>query len=217
MDSLPKYTKRHINTLENIVTRKGSGKVLTFSSPHVLKSIFHLYDERYVSRASLCREIRLGEGAVKTLIRHLKEFGMVDTIRAGTFLTEKGRKFADQFLKAVPHQASLEKCKATRGRHNHTAIIKKRFVQNLGNGMEQRDFAILYGASDSLTLIFEKGRFLFAGDEVQCFAGEPDVQRFLVKELSPDEGDAIIITSSDDRFVAEISAIGTVLGTLAGK
>ena len=83
--------------------------------------------------------------------------------------------------------------------------------------MDQRDYAILYGASDSLTLIFEKKKFLFAGGKMQCFSKEIDVKNYLIEKLDPEEGDVVIITSSDDKFVAEISAINTVLGTLTSK
>jgi hypothetical protein len=36
----------------------------------------------------------------------------------------------------------------------------------------------------------------------------------LIKLLDPEEGDIAIITSSDDKFIAEIAAINTILWTL---
>lgn len=206
-----------INLLQKIVTKKGTSRALTFSTPHVLKSILLLASQKYVSRSSMCQELKIGEGAVRTLIKHMKEFGLVDTIRSGTNLTQKGKKFANKFSSAIPNQTNLQKCDTTKGKYNHAMLIKKKFVQNLGNGMKQRDSAILYGASDSLTLIFEKEKFLFAGDKIQCFADEIDVKNQLVEKLNPDEGDVIIITSSDEQFLAEISAFNTALGTLTNK
>lgn len=206
--------RRQIKTLQNIVTRKGSSKILTFSAPHVLKSIFYLANQKYVSRANFCKEIQLGEGAVKTLVSHLKEYGLVDTIKSGTFLTKKGQKLASQFRCAIPSQSILKKCKTTKGKYNYAILIQKDFVTDLGNGMQQRDYAILYGASDSLTLIYDKKEFVFAGDKMKCFANEPDIQDQLIDKLTPKKGDIIIITSSDDKFVAEISAINTALWTL---
>lgn len=206
-----------IKVLQKVITRKGTSKALTFSTPHVLKSIFLLSSQKYISRSSISQELKIGEGAAKTLIKHLKEFGLVDTIKSGTNLTEKGKKFANQILNAIPNQTSLKKCDTTRGKYNYAILIKKKFVQNLGNGMEQRDYAILYGASDSLTLIFEKKKFLFAGDKMQCFSKELDIKNYLIEKLNPEEGDVVIITSSDDKFVAEIAAINTALGTLTSK
>lgn len=208
---------QQIKILQKVITRKGTSNALTFSTPHVLKSILLLSSQKYVSRSSFSKELKIGEGASKTLIKHLKESGLVETIKAGTNLTEKGKKVANQFFTAIPNQTHLKKCDTTRGKYNYAILIKKKFVQNLGNGMEQRDYAILYGASDSLTLIFEKKKFLFAGDKMQCFSKETDVKNYLMEKLNPEEGDVVIITSSDDKFVAEISAINTVLGTLTSK
>jgi len=208
---------QQIKTLQNIVTRKGSSKVLTFSAPHVLKSIFCLSNQKYVSRASFCKEIHLGEGAVKTLISHLKEYELADSIKSGTFLTKKGIRLASQFHKAMPSQCFIKKCQITNGKYNYAILLKKDYVSNIGNGMKQRDYAILYGASDSLTLIFKGGEFVFSGDSVICFGDESETKNVLIEILNPEEGDIVIITSSNDKFVAEISAINTILWTLENE
>ncbi len=206
--------RQQIKTLQKVVTRKGTSKALTFSTPHVLKSILHLLTQKYVSRASFCKELHMGEGAVRTLISHLKEYGLVDSIKAGTFLTSKGKKFATQFHNVMPAQCFLKKCCLTDGKHNCAILLKGKNVTDIGNGMQQRDFAILYGASDSLTLIFRDGEFVFVGDKVVCFSDEPEIKNNLIQTLEPEKDDIIIITSSDDKFVAEISAINTALWTL---
>ena len=208
------FVQQEIKTLQNIVKRKGSSKVLTFSTPHVLKSIFCFDNQKYVSRATFCKEIHLGEGAVKTLISHLKEYGIVSSIKSGTFLTKKGTKFAKEFCMAIPAKGFLKKCDITRGKYNYAILLKKKYILKLGNGMQQRDYAILYGATDSLTLIFKENEFIFSGDNIACFTDKPETRNDLIKILQPKNGDIIIITSSDDKFVAEISAINTALWTL---
>ncbi len=207
--------QQQVKTLQRIVTRKGTSKALTFSMPHVLKSIIYLSNQKYVSRASFCQELKIGEGAVRTLISHLKEQGLVDSIKAGTFLTSKGKKFAEKFCKAIPSQTFLRKCCLTNGKHNCAMLLKGEHADGIGNGMIQRDFAILYGASDSLTLIFRDGEFVFSGDQMRCFVDELEIRDNLIESLDPKNGDVVIITSSDDKFVAEISAFNTVIGTLA--
>jgi len=209
--------QQQIKTLQNIVTRKGSSKVLTFSAPHVLKSIFCLSNRKYVSRASFCKEIHLGEGAVKTLISHLKEYELVDSIKSGTFLTKKGIRLAAQFHNAIPTQGFIKECHVTNGKYTYAILLKNDHVSNIGNGIRQRDYAILYGAKDSLTLVFKEGKFVFSGDNVVCFADEPETKDVLINTLKPEEGDIVIITSSDDKFIAEISAINTVLWTLGNE
>ena len=205
---------QQIKTLQKVVTRKGTSKALTFSMPHVLKSILYLSKQKYVSRASFCQELQMGEGAVRTLISHLKEYGLVDSIKSGTFLTNKGKKFAERFHVVMPSQTFLKKCCLTNGKHNCAILLKGEYIDDIGNGMQQRDFAILYGASDSLTLIYREKEFVFSGDGVQCFPDEPEIRDNLIKSLQPEEEDIVIITSSDDKFVADISAMNTALWTL---
>ena len=206
--------QQQVKILQNIVTRKGSSKILTFSAPHVLKSIFCFANQKYISRATFCKEIHLGEGAVKTLISHLKEYEIIDSIKSGSFLTKKGIRFANRFYKAIPSQGFIKKCAITKGKYNYAILLKKDFITIIENGMQQRDYAILYGASDSLTLVFENNEFVFSGDRMSCFMEELETKDYLIKLLEPEEGDVVIITSSDDKFIAEISAINTALRTL---
>ena len=205
---------QQIKLLQKVVTRKGTSKALTFSAPHVLKSILFLSTQQYVSRASFCQELKIGEGAVRTLILHLKECELVDSVKSGTFLTNKGKKLAKQFHKVMPSQTFLRKCPITNGEHNCAILLKGKHIDDVGNGMQQRDYAILYGASDSLTLIYRKGEFVFSGDKVVCFPDEPEIRDDLIQSLGPEEDDVVIITSSNEKFVAEISALNTALLTI---
>ena len=50
---------------------------------------------------------------------------------------------------------------------------------------------------------------------MRCFEEELEIRDNLIEVLEPKNEDVVIITSSDDKFVAEISAINTVIGTLA--
>jgi hypothetical protein len=206
--------RKNIQTLQNIVSRKGSSKILTFSIPHVYKALQILSKEGFVSRATFGREIHLGEGAVKTLILHLKEADIVDTTKSGTFLTERGEKLIKQFNKVLPKECRLKKSRVIQGKFNH-AILLKRYSESIKTGLEQRDYAILYGSSGCITILFKNNRFIFPGDERDCFEGDLHTKEILLEELSPMEQDAIIISSADDPFVAEISAKNSALWTLA--
>jgi len=104
-----KILRKNIQVLQNIVSIKGS-RILTFSIPHVLKALQMLSKERFVSRATFRNEIHLGEGAVKTLILHLKEAGIADSTKSGTFLTDKGRRLTEQLQNAIPKECRIEKC-----------------------------------------------------------------------------------------------------------
>ena len=82
-------------------------------------------------------------------------------------------------------------------------------------GLEQRDYAVLYGASGCITIIYKNKKLVFPGNERECFIKDKKTGNFILEKLEPDEGDVIIISSSNDPFVAEISAKNSALWTLA--
>ena len=200
--------------MQNIVSRKGSSKILTFSIPHVFKALQLLYSDKFVSREKFCKELHLGEGAIKTMILHLKEANIADTTRSGTFLTKKGRKFTENLIKIIKNECCVNKCKITSSKFNH-AILLKNYAFAIKTGLEQRDFAILYGSSGCITLIYQNERFVFPKEEQDCLKEDMATKEKLMNDLCPQEGDVIIISSSDDPFVSEVSAKNSALWTLA--
>ncbi len=208
--------KKNIQVIQNIVSRKGSSKILTFSIPHVFKALQLLADEQFVSRATFGREIHLGEGAVKTLILHLKEAKIIESTKSGSYLTEKGQKMVKQIQKILPKECKVKKCKLIPGKNNH-AIILKNCTFAIKSGLEQRDYAILYGSSGCITILFRENKFIFPGDDKECFRNDKKTQQYLLENLEPENGDVIIVSSSNDPFVAEISAKNSALWTLAAN
>ena len=188
--------------------------MLTFSIPHVFKALQLLSREKFVSRATFSKEIHLGEGAVKTLITHLKEAKMIESTKSGSFLTEKGSKISKQIQKIIQRECQVKKCNLIPGKNNH-AIILKDYAFAIKSGLEQRDFAILYGSSGCITMLFHENKFVFPGNDNNCFHDDKKTEKFLINNMDPEEGDVIIISSSNDSFVAEISAKNSALWTLA--
>ena len=203
-----------IQKLHNIVTRKGSSKILTFSSPHVFKALQLLSKQKYVSRILFCNELHIGEGAVRTMIIHLKQYDLVDTVRAGTFLTLKGKNFVKKFSDTITSQCTIDACNIAREKYNHVFLVKNH-AGIICNGMDQRDFAILYGAKSTTTLLFKNNQFVFPNESKDALADDSKTKEILLVKLMPEENDIVIIASSDDSFVAEISVINSVLCTLA--
>ena len=206
--------KEKIQTLQNIVSRKGSTKILSFSIPHVFKALQLLYRESYVSRIRFEKEIHIGAGAVKTLISHLKQEEIVESTRSGTFLTKKGLEFTKKILNVLPRECTLPKSSAFLGKYNH-AILIKNYSTRIKSGIEQRDYAIMYGANGCTTMVFQKNRCTFPGDEKNCLIHNKDIEKIILEKLCPENGDVILVTSASNLFVAEISAKNSALWTLA--
>ncbi len=207
-------TRKQIQTLQDIVSRKGSAKILTFSVPHVFKALQMLHRDQFVSRASFCKSLHMGEGAVKTMIAHLKDASMVDSTKSGTFLTSKGSSFVKNLTSILTAEAEIKKCHIARGKFNYAVLLKK-YATATKSGMEQRDYAVLYGAAGATTLAYKDGRFVFPHEHIDCLANDTKTKKSLLTDLHPESGDLVIIASASDPFVAEIAAKNSALWTLA--
>ena len=156
----------------------------------------------------------MGEGAVKTLILHLKSSGLVDSTKSGTYLTPKGTTFVTKILQEIPSECTITKNKILKSNHNHVILLRN-YADAIKSGMEQRDYAILYGATGVITLIYSNGRFMFPNEGKEFFTEEPELKEELRKKLEPKENDVIIISTADDDFMAEVSAKNSALYTIA--
>ena len=139
---------------------------------------------------------------------------MIDSTKSGSILTEKGNKISKQIRRYIPKECQIKKCKLIPGKNNH-AIILKDYAFAIKSGLEQRDYAIMYGASGCITMLFYDSKFVFPGQDKDCFHNDNTTKKFLINRLEPQEGDVIIVSSSNDLFVAEISAKNSALWTLA--
>ena len=205
--------RRPVDALYEIVSRRGSSRTLTFGAPHIFKAICMMSCQPYTSRQALCDGLRIGEGAARTLTRRLRQSGLVGTIRAGMFLTDDGRRFAEELFRSIPSQCTVGQCSVANHTHNHAVLVRGH--SGIGSGIDQRDYAIMYGANGATTLAFEGGRFIFPNEAADCLGEDPEARTTLLDGLGPADGDLVIIASADDPFVAEISAINSVLRTLS--
>lgn len=144
----------------------------------------------------------------------MREFGMIDSIKSGTFLTNKGQKFAGKFFEVISGECKIPKSKILKSNNNHAIIIRD-FVDAIKSGVEQRDYSIMYGAKSAITLLYKNDDFVFPIVENPVFVNDEKTKDVLIKNLNPKERDVIIITSSDDPFVSEISAKNAALWTIA--
>ena len=73
----------------------------------------------------------------------------------------------------------------------------------------------MYGAKSAITLLYKNNDFIFPIAEDPALIDDKKTKEVLTKNLLPQERDVIIITSSEDRFVSEISAKNAAIWTIA--
>jgi predicted transcriptional regulator len=202
--------------LEKIASRYAPSRLLSFDSVHVFKVLQLIENKGHVSRKLLCKELSLGEGSVKTLVKHLKTQGVIETTKGGTRITSKGKRLSSQFFSAIPAEMSLSSCSVALGKFNY-AVLLKQYGFALKSGLEQRDAAIRMGAIGATSLLFNHNNFLMPGTDYDPLIKEPNTAKLLLKKLKPENGDAIVIGSDmEDERRAELAAKSAALTTIIG-
>jgi len=173
-----------------------------------------MQQNEYVSRARLSKELGLGEGSIKTLIKHLKANNIIQTAKSGCYLTSKGKKLSSNLLSAIPAEVSIPTNSITVGNYNH-AVLLCGYAFAVTSGIEQRDAAIKSGGQGATTLLFKDGKFIMPRTDYDCLNEEPDMRNLLISKLKPQEDDVIIIGSASDKITAELGAKSAALFTIA--
>jgi hypothetical protein len=210
------YNRMHtyVKTLQEISSRYAPSRILSFDIAHIFKALQLIADKGHISRDLLCQELNLGEGSIKTLIKHLKMQDLIETSNAGTRMSGKGKRIFYQILSSVPNECILPKCSIALGRYN-SAVLLKQLSFAVRSGIEQRDAAIKMGALGATTLLYTNEKFMISGTNYDSLKREPYIHQLLVEKLRPEDGDVIIVGSADtDQRIAELAAKNAALLTL---
>jgi hypothetical protein len=202
----------YVRALEKVATRYAPSRLLSFGAVHVLVAL-QVMQQGHASRDALSRRLGLGGGAAKTLVKHMKMRGLVETSNGGTRMTARGRAICQGITSAMPAEMALPKSSVALGRHNY-AVLLKEFGFAVGSGIEQRDAAIRMGATGATTLLYMEGRFVMPDSSHDPLRKEPGLRKELVEKLRPEDGDAVIIGSADSSRVAELAAKDAALATI---
>lgn len=203
-----------VKALTKIADRYAPSRVLSFDLAHVFKALQLMHQNGRISRSLLVDELDLGEGSIKTLVKHLKMHNVVETSKAGMRLTSKGNTLFSKLQFAIPTEMEIEKCSIGIGKYNH-AVLVKNLGDSIGTGIEQRDAAIKIGALGATTLIFKDGKFLMPDRNQYSLRNEPKLRFEMLEKLKPEDNDIIIIGSSENRKNAELAAKSAALQTIA--
>lgn len=204
----------YVKTLQKVADRYAPSRVLSFDMVHVFKTLQLIQENGHVSRENLCKDLGLGEGTIKTLVRHLKMQNLIESTNAGTTMTKKGNSFFSELLSSIPSEISLSKCAITLGKFNY-AVLVKQMSSIIKDGIAQRDAAIRMGASGATTLLFKDNKFLIPQTDFDSLKDEHQLSEQMIKNLHPQDGDVIIIGSDNySRMKAEFAAKSAALITI---
>jgi hypothetical protein len=210
----------YVRALTKIASRYAPSRMLSFELVHIFK-VFQLLDKNgHISRTLLCQELALGEGSVRTLVKHLKMQNLVRSTNGGTRLTEKGKALSSELLQSIPSEGNMPKCSIALGKFNYVVLLRN-YGFAIKSGIEQRDAAIKMGALGATTLLYKDRKFVMPGaynNNKNSLQIESHVANLLVDKLKPEENDVIIIGSDDQNSrIAEFAAKNAALFTIMDR
>lgn len=197
-----------VEILRALPGKAAPGRAPEFTPAHALIALL-VIGERSPGRKQLSADLRLGEGTVRNLLRRLTEEGLVSSSRRGVGLTGAGEAFMRELTQSIRGRP-VPRSHLTVGEFNH-AVLVVGAAQNVRLGVEQRDHALMSGASGATTLVFENGSFKVPAlpDAVE----EPVAESIM--GLGPRDGDAVVIGTADDAFSAMLGAYAACLELLS--
>ena len=191
--------------IERVTRKIAPGPAPAFNEAHVVKALEMIDKYQTVGRIKLSKEMGLGEGTTRTLLKHLKNEGVTQSSRSGISFSEEGKKLFSDLRSQLREGIDVPSSPLTVGAFN-IAVLVRNAAQAIGSGMEQRDAAIKSGALGATTLIFSKNKLELPQEEENLCESLPELHNKLVTQLNPKENDVIIVGSGDNRDSAEIGA-----------
>ena len=110
------------------------GPAPAFSHVHVCSALLTIGDEAPIGRIELSRKLNLGEGASRTIIKHLTQGKLVTIAKDGCVLTRRGLSLYDQLRRKLSRillldagQLSLDKVNACDPSERFESSCKTRY------------------------------------------------------------------------------------------
>lgn len=204
----------YVRTLQKVASRIAPSRILSFEMVHVLKTLQLIQEKGHVSRHTLCKKLDLGEGTVKTLVKHLKIYDLVVTDKSGTRISTKGTKLLSELVLSMPAEMSISTCSVALGKFNY-GILLRQMSYVIKRGIEQRDSAIKMNALGATTLVYKDKRFIIPNTNFDALRTEQNLHTLLVQGLNPEEDDVLIIGSDNkSERIAEFAAKSAALITI---
>lgn len=196
---------RLLEIIEGVTRKIAPGPAPSFNEAHVVKALEIIGKHKTVGRIRMSKELGLGEGTTRTLLKHLKNKGIINSSRHGISFSEEGKKLLFNLRNKLSEGVEVPSSPLTVGAFN-TAILVRDSAKAVGSGMEQRDIAIKSGASGATTLIFSDNKLSMPKCVDDVSESMPVLHDKLVAKLNPKQNDVIIVGSGETREFAEMGA-----------
>lgn len=189
-----------LKIIQSITEKLAPGRSPSFNEAHVLKAI-EVLGEGNIGRKQLANQLHLGEGMTRNLINRLQSLELLVKSRRGMTLSKGGALLLNSLNEKMT-SCQFPVSQITVNEKNYAVLIRGG-ARGIKQGLEQRDYALIAGARGATTLIRGGSEVFIPGAQEKI---EISVNDFIENTMHPNNGDVIIIGSSEDLHKAEIGA-----------
>ena len=194
-----------LRVIEKVASKIAPGRAPSFIEVHVIKALETISAGECVGRIKLSEMLGLGGGATRTLVRHLRNEGMIEVSRSGIVLSKFGEEVFSDLRSRISEEIEIPRSFLTMGSFD-VAVLIRNAAGSVKYGVEQRDAAIKVGALGATTLVFSRNKLTIPGVSEDVLQKIQPIQDALISKLKPRENDVIIIGSADEKRAAEFGA-----------
>ncbi|HYC12322.1 MAG TPA: DUF4443 domain-containing protein [Nitrososphaerales archaeon] len=164
-----------------------------------------------IGRGALAKSAGLGEGAVRTVLKRLRESGYARVDASGCHLTASGTAAYRTLRHALSDPLRLDGSHLTIG-NAQTALAVRGAGSLVKKGLEQRDSAVMAGAEGATTYVVKGGKFTIPGGSSDCESDFPSPAWTTLRDrLKPRDDDAIVLCGASDETKAILGALSAAL------
>jgi len=196
--------------LEELSKGKAPGPFPSFSVLHLIKALELMAMKGPIGRGRLSKELKIGEGATRTLINRLKDAKIIIATKPGCSLTKKGEEIWKKLQSIFPRKVKLEKSELTLAPYD-IAILVRSCGHKVGSGMRQRDAAVMAGAEGVTTLIFRNQKLILPTISEDIAQNFPIAFNQISGLLELKENDAVVVSSAETLEKAEYGALAAAM------
>ncbi len=191
------------------LANKKMGPPREFGCSQIVAALLELEASGPMSREKLASSLELGGGSVKTLVRVLKEAGLIDVRRSGNGLTEKGKAVVSAMHDLIIGIKPLETSYLKMGSYNAAIFINSRALGRV-DPLTLRDLAVRMSATGMTTLEFSDD-LIIPPDGIKLKEVSPGDYETLLK-MGARRGELILICGAESPVKAKLAAIEAVMG-----
>jgi hypothetical protein len=195
--------------LRRVAERSAPGRSPSYGETQVLRAL-ELVSGEGNGRATLGAKLGIGEGVVRTLIKHLLAEGLVEVSSRGVRASKKGERLLMDIHGFILRGIEAPATEDVVGGCGYVVLVR-RVAFRVHLGVEQRDAALLAGAKGATTITFAGGRASIPG--MDRGPSKPLVS-FLEENVKPEDGDAVIVGTGDTDAEAQIGAYAAALSLI---